>query len=515
MDRKQLTILPLSQRISKSNFENIAINLKETHQTKHSEKIEKIAERIIEARRNHRPIILVYGAHLIKNGLSPLLIKMIDEGFVTHLATNGAGSIHDWEFAFQGKSEEDVRKYAKEGQFGIWDETGKYTNLSVLLGINENLGYGESVGKLISTEKLPIPELETIKRTIQIKIERNEDVTALSALLEKIKELQLRPGELQISHPYKQYSVQAKAFEKKIPLTIHPGFGYDIIYTHPASSGAAIGIASEKDFLKFVDSVSELNGGVFLSVGSSVMSPMIFEKSLSMARNLKKQKGEKIEDFMIVVNDIQEGDWQWGTKTEPPKTDPAYYLRFCKTFDRMEAREMYYLEEDNKIFLTNLYQTLKKKTRSPKIIEIADIPRIRTNKKLVTTNGTFDIMHIAHVKTLEEAKKLGDKLLVLVNSDSSVKLNKDPSRPIIPEEERIEMLAALECVDYVLLFEDKEVQSTLEKVKPDIHVKGGTFIPERVASEKALVESWGGKHICLVEIPGYSTTDIIKKIKSS
>jgi len=180
----------------------------------------------------------------------------------------------------------------------------------------------------------------------------------------------------------------------------------------------------------------------------------------------------------------------------------------------MGAKGMKYIQSDNKAFLTNLYHCLKKKSLSPKIITIKDVPKIREGKALVTTNGTFDLLHVAHLKILQKAKKKGDLLLVLVNSDASVKLNKGQSRPIIPEQERMEMLAGLDCVDYIILFNDKEVINTLEKVKPNIHVKGGTFIPERVAGEKSLVESWGGQHICLGEIPGYSSTNILEKIQS-
>jgi len=149
-----------------------------------------------------------------------------------------------------------------------------------------------------------------------------------------------------------------------------------------------------------------------------------------------------------------------------------------------------------------------------KYITYEDVSRIRHNKKLVTTNGSFDILHVGHLRILQEAKALGDVLLVLVNSDLSVKQNKGDQRPVIPEKERMEMLAGLSCVDYVLKFDDKDVLATLQQIKPDIHVKGGTFIPERIRAEKELVESWGGKHICLGEIAGYSTTDIINRIRS-
>ena len=149
-----------------------------------------------------------------------------------------------------------------------------------------------------------------------------------------------------------------------------------------------------------------------------------------------------------------------------------------------------------------------------KIIALQDITTIRSGKKLVTTNGSFDVLHVGHLRILQEAKRQGDILLVLVNSDASVKLNKGVLRPIVPEIERMEMLSGLACVDYVLKFDEKEVLSLLEKIKPNVHVKGGTFLPERVATEKALVESFGGKHICLPEHIGYSTTNIIQRIQS-
>ena len=150
-----------------------------------------------------------------------------------------------------------------------------------------------------------------------------------------------------------------------------------------------------------------------------------------------------------------------------------------------------------------------------KIISIKEILNLRKNKTLVTTNGSFDILHVGHLRILKAAKEMGDILLVLVNSDMSVKLNKGKERPIINLSERMELLAGLECVDYVLPFNEKEVLYILEKIKPDIHVKGGTFIPERVQKEKDLVEEHGGKHECLGKIGNFSTSNIIEKIKST
>lgn len=114
---------------------------------------------------------------------------------------------------------------------------------------------------------------------------------------------------------------------------------------------------------------------------------------------------------------------------------------------------------------------------------------------------------------MQQAKSYGDVLIVLVNSDSSVQANKGKSRPIVPLAERMEMLASLDCVDYVFPFDEPEVMDCLKKIRPNVHVKGGTYIPERVESEKNLVEQFGGKHICLGKIGDYSSTNIIEKIR--
>ncbi len=336
-NRNKLNILPLSSRQSKSFIEDIAINPDLPIEAKNLENMAKISEAIIQARKNNKPVILAFGAHLIKNGLSLVLRRLIEEDYITHLATNGAGSIHDWENAFQGKTEEDVRKYIEQGQFGIWEETGKFINLALIAGAYNGKGYGESISEMIHNEKIIVPNIKN----------------------ERLEGFGIKSGEIKINHPFKRYSVQDAAFAKGIPFTVHPGFGYDIIYTHPLSDGASIGKAAEIDFLKFADSVSKLEGGVYISVGSAIMSPMIFEKSLSMARNLARQEGKEIKDFMIVVNDIQGGNWDWNSGKEPGKNNPSYYLRFCKSFNRMGARELYYVQADNRDFLLSLYHSLK------------------------------------------------------------------------------------------------------------------------------------------------------------
>jgi hypothetical protein len=337
--------------------------------------ISECVTRIRAARQAGRPVVLTFGAHTIKNGLAPVLIRLMEEGWVTHLATNGAGIIHDWEFAFQGASSEDVKGNVARGEFGIWQETGFNINLALVVGAYEGLGYGESVGRMIEREGLTIPGVDELMKCVaEVGKQRSEapspqpsplkgegeDVERVAAavdLLGVIRRFGLKPGWMAIPHPFKKYSAQAAAFRLNIPFTGHPMIGHDIIYNHPMNHGAALGRTALRDFLAFAQSVSGLQDGVYLSVGSAVMSPMIFEKALSMAQNLEIQAGRKIDRHFIAVVDLAESRWDWQKSGEPPMDNPAYYLRYCKTFSRMGG-EMRYICADNRDFLLFLCQGL-------------------------------------------------------------------------------------------------------------------------------------------------------------
>jgi hypothetical protein len=134
-------------------------------------------------------------------------------------------------------------------------------------------------------------------------------------------------------------------------------FGHDIIYTHPMNQGSAIGRTAERDFLRFAGSVANIEDGVYISIGSAVMSPMIFEKAFSMAQNLSQQQGQRISRHRIVVVDLAESDWDWQRDGEPPEDDPSYYLRYCKTFARVGG-QMSYITADNRDFLLRLHHGL-------------------------------------------------------------------------------------------------------------------------------------------------------------
>ncbi|HBE41647.1 MAG TPA: hypothetical protein DDW27_10675 [Bacteroidales bacterium] len=362
LDRDKLHILSLSERRNQISIERTAVPV--TAQAAGLTKADKelislTAGKIRNARENNRSVILAFGAHTIKNGLAPVLIDLMSKGWVTHLATNGAGIIHDWEFAFQGMSGEDVRENVSKGQFGIWEETGKYVNLALVSGAYEGLGYGESIGKMISNGGLNIPDPGQLGNEASEFIEKDPEHSAASLdLYSTVRKYNIKPGFLEIPHPFKKYSVQSAAYDLKIPFTGHPMIGHDIIYNHPLNHGAAIGRTALTDFLYYSNSVNNLEHGVCLSIGSAIMSPMIFEKALSMAQNLEIQQGRQIKNHFMLIVDLAKAEWDWAKNGEPPHDNPAYYLRYCKTFNRMGG-EMHFMTADNRDFLLELHHDLE------------------------------------------------------------------------------------------------------------------------------------------------------------
>ncbi|MBC8551659.1 MAG: hypothetical protein H8D23_18590 [Candidatus Brocadiales bacterium] len=360
-DRSKLNIQPLASRQCRKDISRMfdADSSLPPLSSEEGQKMDAMANAVEQAKENGAPIVLVYGAHLFRNGLSPLVVKLLEAGYIQHLATNGAGSIHDWELAFQGETEEDVRYYIKKGQFGIWEETGLYINLAVIVGGASGLGYGASIGKMIGEDMLVLPSVQQLKEQIQEDLNRStphENFSAKAALLYTMKTASLKGGRLDVLHPYKRFSIQCAAYRSKIPFSVCPGIGYDIIYSHPINNGAAMGQGALNDFLSLVQTISKLEKGVILVVGSSVMAPMIIEKAISMARNVAVQEKRSFEDFQIFVNDIQPGGWDW-TQGEPPRSHPAYYLRSCKSFSRMGGHFQYF-EMDNRVFIQHLVHRL-------------------------------------------------------------------------------------------------------------------------------------------------------------
>jgi hypothetical protein len=194
---------------------------------------------VLAARRNDRAIIWGLGAHVLKTGLSPVLVDLMARGFVSAVATNGAGIIHDFEIALAGATSEDVDATLGMGKFGMAEETGADLNRAINEGAAQGLGLGQSVGKYLDAK---------------------------------------RP-------PFAAMSIAATAWRLGIPLTAHVAIGTDIIHMHPQASGAAIGETSLRDFRYFVSSVARLEGGVYLNCGSAVVLPEVFLKAVAIARN--------------------------------------------------------------------------------------------------------------------------------------------------------------------------------------------------------------------------------------
>jgi hypothetical protein len=360
VEPQRLHVQTLSQRKSKSSITDIAIDPESEAKSAGDldATVTATAQLIKQARKNNASVMLAYGAHLVKNGIAPILVRLMEQGWLTHLATQGAGTIHDWEFSYWGKSEEDVRANVATGTFGVWEETSKYINLAVLLGAMKGMGYGESLGELIHNEALEVPTPELVKQTITDFLHKGDPAIApWSEWQAAAQKFNLSPGRQSVPHPFKAYSILGHAYRLRVPFTVHPGIGYDIIYNTPYANGAAIGRASHTDYKIFVDSVSRLSGGVFLSVGSAIMAPQVFEKAMSFANNLLLPTGRKITDHTIVVNDLQPMTWDW-QQGEPPKSSPDYYLRFLKSFTRMGGA-MHYVAMDNRHFLHLLYKKLQ------------------------------------------------------------------------------------------------------------------------------------------------------------
>ena len=201
----------------------------------------EVADRIIAARRAGAPVICMFGGHVIKRGLAPILIDLMERGVITHLASNGAATIHDFEIGLVGQTSEDVATSIEDGSFGMAEETGAYMNLAIQAGIPLGMGAGEALGKWIAEDD---------------------------------------------RFHFREYSVVYNAYRLHIPYTVHIAIGTDIIHQHPLVDFAALGWASGQDFKIFCASVSQLEGGVFCNFGSSVIGPEVFLKALSIARNL-------------------------------------------------------------------------------------------------------------------------------------------------------------------------------------------------------------------------------------
>jgi len=214
-----------------------------------------IVDAVIRARKTKKPVIFMAGAHVIKCGLNPVVIELIKKKVITCICLNGAGIIHDFEIAFQGKTSEDVGENLKTGRFGMGRETADFLNNAVNDGVSRGLGLGQAVASKISKSKLR----------------------------------------------YKDSSILYHAFNHKIPVCVFVAIGTDIIHQHPSFDAALTARGSFRDFQTLVEETRRLNnGGVVLNFGSAVILPEVFLKALNLARNL----GNKVKDFITANFDM-------------------------------------------------------------------------------------------------------------------------------------------------------------------------------------------------------------------
>ncbi len=282
-DRDRLIIKALSKR--KHDLDISIIRKVETQQiSKGNVRLAELAQCVLRSKKKQGAIIMVLGAHVLRSGVQNYLIDLMQRGYISCIAINGAGIIHDFEFALIGATTENVARYIKEGQFGLWRETAQLNDIiNQAYAKDKNIGMGEAIGRYVENSRFP----------------------------------------------YKSISILAAGYRLGIPITIHVGIGYDIIHEHPNCSGAATGALSYNDFLKFVSVVQNLENGLIINFGSAVMGPEVFLKALSMARNVAHRQGKDIRHFTSVVFDLIR--LSGNIKKEPSRNEPVYYFRPWKT----------------------------------------------------------------------------------------------------------------------------------------------------------------------------------------
>jgi len=303
-----------------------------------SEEAEEVGKAIADAYKNDLPVIILTGAHPIKNGLSPIYLDWMRRGVLKLLGTNGAGTIHDFEFTLLGESSEDVRGVLAKGEFGMAFETCTYINQALIEGNKRKLGYGESIGRLYCDEQFRKSVLDAVFSTVV-------------------------PPEGKVLKPYDgfeyvDYSVTATAYRQEIPFTVHVGIGADILGQHYNFDGEAKGGTSGRDFLIFTEMITKLTeGGVILNVGTAVTGPEVLLKAVSMAANTGKAPNRitvadfDIRPFVFDDNVCDESKYY-------------YYLRDQKSvatrIPKVFGGKGYYFEGDHAATLTTVYQYFRK-----------------------------------------------------------------------------------------------------------------------------------------------------------
>ena len=313
VERSRLAIKPLAERVHDLHAGHW-LSLEEVPPPYSHLQLSELAATIEEAKHRGAARILMMGAHVLRAGVNRHLIDLLERGYIDHIAMNGAGAIHDYELARIGATTENVARYIRSGEFGLWRETGELNDWIVEAAGAER-GLGENVGRRIESS----------------------------------------------GYPHKELSVLAAAYRLSIPATVHVGVGYDILHEHPNCDGAAVGAASYRDFLIFAANVERLENGVLLSFGSAIMAPEVYLKALAMARNVAHTRARQICNFATAVFDLVPiaGD----IRRELPKSDPGYYFRPHKTIlvrTLAEGGRSYYFCGDHRATLPALRKALLK-----------------------------------------------------------------------------------------------------------------------------------------------------------
>jgi hypothetical protein len=265
IDLSKIKTIPISVRKSKSLVKDFAQSTSKTEGVNgflnklpnyfKASELKSLLKAIHQAKKNKKPVIFMFGAHIVKLGLAPVIIDLMKNKFISFLSTNGAGAVHDFEIALWGKTSENVEEGLKNGSFGMCEETCKRFNQISKCAVRAGQGLGESIGEYLIKNKAK----------------------------------------------FRKYSLFATAYQFKIPVTVHIGIGTDIVHQSPYFDPAATGEATFTDFKILADEISRLNnGGVVLHFGSAVILPEVFLKALSVARNIKG----KVENFTTANFDM-------------------------------------------------------------------------------------------------------------------------------------------------------------------------------------------------------------------
>jgi hypothetical protein len=253
LDFSKIKTYPIKTRVNKEKLSNF-FDITGDYPVLENENLKILSKKIITAYKNKKKVILMLGGHVLKVGCTPFIIDLMKKGVVSHVAVNGSFPIHDFEIALIGETSEYVDKSIEDGSFGMSEETGNMLNTAAINAHKEGIGLGLGIGKMIHDKDLV----------------------------------------------HKDASLSYTAYKYKIPFTVHTAVGTEIIYQHPKCDGAAMGQTSYHDFKLLATSLSELEKGVVINIGSAVIMPEVFLKAFTITRNL----GYEVKNFTAANMDM-------------------------------------------------------------------------------------------------------------------------------------------------------------------------------------------------------------------